>query len=388
LSMNPYDFVPIDPEHPPQRRRPVWHNTLMPGDAHAARLYSGHLYVYIQAETPLFIQDGTSSMQDPNYPGQHLRNSWDECIIPGSSLKGMLRTVVETLCNGCMAVFRKPQEYIDDPLPRGFSHCQDNTVLCIACRLFGMMQSGRPRPGQHHIDIFLGKVNIGDAVAFERDPDFHEPLYTAVLDGPKPRHRAFYIDEQGRYIAGRKFYFHNEDLLTEDRLIPIRNTGEYRNQYIEPLAVGTDFNARIDFTNLEADELAALLLAIELQPDDMRHKIGYGKPLGLGSVRLSTTELQLVDYSQRYKNIHAGRGITLYKNDELAALFDEQLASLDPRITVAWQHFSAQPAFGHLRRIWKWRPDKTVEYAYPGQRWFKEHPRARISDTRNLRRGD
>jgi CRISPR/Cas system CSM-associated protein Csm3 (group 7 of RAMP superfamily) len=385
--MNPYDFVPIDIEHPPQRRRPIWHNTLMPGGAHAARLYSGHLYLYIRAETPLFIHDGTSSMQDLDHPRQHLRNSWDECIIPGSSLKGMLRTVVETLCNGCMTVYRKPQEYIDDPLPRGFAHCQDNTALCIACRLFGMMQSGRLRPGQRQIDIFLGKVNIGDAVAFEQEPEYHAPLYTAVLDGPKPRHRAFYIDKQGRYIAGRKFYFHSKKLLTEDRLIPIAHSDRYRNQYIKPLAAGTDFEARIDFTNLEADEFAALLFAIELQPD-MRHKIGYGKPLGLGSVQLSTTRLQLVDFSERYRNAHTQRGIKPYSDDELADLFDQQFAPLDQSISAAWQHFSQQPALQHLRRIWQWPPDTTVEYAYPSRDWFRMNPRARISDTRYLRRGE
>ncbi len=89
---------------------------------------------------------------------------------------------------------------------------------------------------QKQAEVFLGKVNIGDAIAYDHDPDHHDPLYTAVLDAPKPRHRAFYLDEQGRFIAGRKFYFHNEKLLTEKRLIPIPNKDTYRNQYIEPLA--------------------------------------------------------------------------------------------------------------------------------------------------------
>src|SRR5215470_15441926 len=118
--MNPYDFVPIDTEHPPERRKPVWHNVLAPNEAHSNKLYSGYLYLYIKAETPLFIHDATSSMQDPDYPGQHLRHKWDEYILPGTSIKGLLRTVVETLCSGCVTVSRTPQEYTHNPLPKDF----------------------------------------------------------------------------------------------------------------------------------------------------------------------------------------------------------------------------------------------------------------------------
>src|SRR5207244_12788881 len=111
--------------------------------------------------------------------------------------------------------------------------------------------------------------------------------------------------------------------LTDKRLRLLPDRGTYLNQYIQPLAVGTDFSARIDFTNLEADEFAALLFAIILQ-EDMRHKIGYGKPIGLGSVQLSVTNLQLVDYANRYKAIRASSGISYYKGDPLYDLLDAQ----------------------------------------------------------------
>lgn len=374
--MNPYDFVPIDIQHPPERRRPVWHNALAPDNAHPSKLYSGYLFLYIRAETPLFIPDTNSPERDPRDLREHIRDKADFCIIPGTSIKGLLRTVVETLCRGCLTVINR-----DSPVPGGFAPCDNNMSLCIACRLFGMMQR------QRQAEVFLGKVNIGDAVAFDYDPDYHEPLYTAVLDAPKPRHRAFYLDAQGRFIAGRKFYFHNEKLLTEKRLIPIPNRDSYRNQYIQPLAVGTDFSSRIDFTNLEADEFAALLFAMQLQ-EDMRHKIGYGKPIGLGSVQLNVTNLQLVDYANRYKEIRSGGGISYYKGDPLYELFDGQMASIDSQISAAWDRFKSLPALKQLHAIWQWPPDTSVEYAYPSQRWFREHPQARINATRNLYRGD
>src|SRR5258708_28883008 len=207
--MNPYDFVPLDTQHPPERRKAVWHNALASDNAHPDKLYSGYLYLYIRAETPLFIPDTNSREQDPRDLREHIRDKANYCIIPGTSIKGMLRTVVETLCRGCLTVINR-----DSPVPGGFAPCDNNMSLCITCRLFGMMQR------QRQAEVFLGKVNIGDAVAFDYDSDYHESLYTAVLDAPKPRHRAFYLDAQDRFIAGRKFYFHNEKWLTKKRLIP------------------------------------------------------------------------------------------------------------------------------------------------------------------------
>ena len=384
--MNPFDFVPLDIKHPPMRCTPVWHNVLVPDKRLGTKLYTGYLYLYIKAETPIFI--GTSiphqASQDPREPQQHIQNKWDEYIIPGTSIKGLLRTVVETVCNGCMTKFSPPREHSRNTLPAGFEACNHNRSLCIACRLFGMMHSKKRESA-----VFMGKVNIGDALAYDDMPEFHDPIYTIVLDVPKPRHKAFYLDEQERYIAGRKFYFHNQELLTENRLIPVLSKSgksqetRYRNRYIEPLDTGTDFGARIDFANLTADEFAALLYAIQLQPD-MRHKLGYGKPMGLGSVQLSITELQLVDFSSRYRTIRGNRGITSYKDDDLYDLLDQQLAPIDEQISRHWNYFRSLPAIKRLYDIWKWPPEKNVFYGYPDPDWFKQNPRARISETKYL----
>ncbi len=104
--MNPYDFVPLDTTHPPERRKPIWHNVLVPDKAHPDKLYSGHLYLYIKAETPIFIRYADSSTQNPDKPGEHIYNKDGDYILPGSSIKGLLRNVVETLCRGCLTVIQ------------------------------------------------------------------------------------------------------------------------------------------------------------------------------------------------------------------------------------------------------------------------------------------
>lgn len=395
--MNPYDFVPLDLEHLPEWRKPIWHAMLT--QQNGQKLYSGYITLYMKAETPLFIPEAIPPERNPD-PGAlktHICDKNGSYIIPGSSLKGMLRTVVETLCRGCLAVFyqpeKNPQRYPKYPThacPIPFQACTNATKLCIACRLFGMM-------GRGNANMFLGKVNIGDALAYEDTPDFYGDIYTGVLDEPKPRHHAFYLNER-QQIAGRKFYFHHADEPhTEDRLIEIRNRPDnthgqyrnqqrsrYRNQYIQPLDYGTEFFGYIHFTQLTTEEFAALLLAVSL-PSDMRHKIGYGKPLGLGSIQLVPTGLQLVDYALRYSKFHAGRGITTYDFDQTTALYNEQWASLDPQISATIQRFSSYPSMKKLKTIWQWEPDNSIVYRYPGQNWFQGNSTAPLSATRYLR---
>jgi CRISPR/Cas system CSM-associated protein Csm3 (group 7 of RAMP superfamily) len=375
--MNPYDFVPLDLSQPPERRKPVWHNALTPDAAHPGKLYSGYLYLDIKAETPLFIRDADSPVQDPRRPGQHIRNKQGETILPGSSLKGLVRSVVETLCNGCLTGYEgKPY-----PAPANFSPCQENTRLCISCRLFGMM------PKQRRAAVFLGKVSAEDALVYKDTRAFYEPIYTSVLSAPKPLHQAFYLNQQGM-IAGRKFYFHQDELRTIDRLLPVRTVG-YRNQYIQPLKEGTWFSGRLNFRSLEADEFAALLLALTLEAD-MRHKIGYGKPLGLGSILIDVAEVFIVDYIQRYQGSRAdsSRGITSYNLAEVQTLVAEQMASFDPQVHAFWKRFRSQQSLRDLHDIWEWPPDPTVEYSYPSKGWFERNKRARIADTRDLYPGE
>lgn len=373
--MNPYDFVRIDWERPPARRKPIWHHQLV-GQG-AQRLYSGSIEVDVFAETPIFIHDPRNVSPDPKKPAQFMQNKQGEYIIPGSSLKGMIRCVVETLGNGCLTLFDGDYERgkvnYRRSVPDSFQHCDNNTQLCIACRTFGMLKE---RAG----GVLLGKVNIGDACANPEKVYKYEPIYTAVLVEPKPHHEAFYLDEERRHIAGRKFYFHHsQDMkpLTEPGLKLFG--GKPANRFIQPLDYDTQFHFRMDFTSLEADEFAALMLAIALE-EDMRHKIGYGKPLGLGSVSLVPTSLTLIDYSTRYTQPDRERGKTMLEGNAMWNLLYEHIDEFSQGQLIPM-------AMNDLRRIWRWPPDPTVDYYYPSKRdWFDTSASRgkRIADTRNV----
>jgi CRISPR/Cas system CSM-associated protein Csm3 (group 7 of RAMP superfamily) len=373
--MNPYDFARIDWEREPERRRPVWHHRLTGGNEQP--FYSGQLDVDVYVETPLFIADPRAVLTDLRRPAQSIRNRHGAYIIPGSSLKGMLRNVVETLGNGCLTFFSGQYEgrkiNYTAMVPPAFQHCSNNTNLCIACRIFGMLKEGAH-------GVFLGKINIGDASAYPDTVQLYDAIYTKPLMEPKPHHASFYLDPSGQRIAGRKFYFHHEDLLTDNRIITMG--GRPANRYIQPLDINTRFHFRIDFTTLEADEFAALLLAIALEKD-MRHKIGYGKPLGLGSVYLFPTRLLLVNYGQRYTQPGAERGKTIL--EEESGLWD----FINKQLDEFYVSHLARQAMDDLRRIWRWPPYPDVEYYYPSKpNWFDTQASIgkRIADTRSVPR--
>lgn len=345
--MNPYDFVPVDWQHPPVRRRPpVGHRNL--NELH------GTVECKITAETPLFILN-PSAEKNSDILLKFLQNSEGEYFIQGSSLKGMLRNVVETVGPGCWLLFDgkykggngEQKNYIEK-LPKGFSKCNNLEKLCPACRLFGIV-NGK--------DVhYQGRVGVDDAVCINVVP--HDPVHTIILMNPKPHHEAWYLD--GDKVAGRKYYFHQQEIST------LRNAVEY-NKYIAPLGRGSAFTFKVVFKGLDNKEFALLLYALFLG-EDMRHKIGYAKPAGFGSVKIEPVRMEMIDFRSRYKN---GAGPQVFVDNDLTAYIDKMTAVYRTKDSIT---------MNALRRIWKWPPDYQ-RCSYPDRGWFNKNSMAPISET-------
>jgi CRISPR/Cas system CSM-associated protein Csm3 (group 7 of RAMP superfamily) len=351
--MNPYDFVRIDWNKPPQRRHPLQH--------HKFAGVSGRIEGTITTETPLFIP-ATRLSQIRGQMSGYTKNGIGQAIIPGSSLKGLFRSLVETIAQGCWMHFQgRYQDRVDYSrnLPHEFQPCQSINQLCPACRMFGLINRGT---------LFMGHINFDDATC--ADPVKHEIIYTPILDAPKPRHRAWYLDKSGQHVAGRKYYFHQSQLTTLSQQ-RTSASGVQLNQRIQPVGSSTvfDFSATFDSLNPQ-DELPALLYALTLEPD-MRHKIGYAKPAGLGSVHVELTKIELIDYAVRYRS--QGSGMQQYQGDGLQTYLDGQ--------TRLYTNDQASITLKDLRRIWHWPPTPEVHYAYPDRNWFNDNPTEPISKT-------
>ena len=72
-----------------------------------------------------------------------------------------------------------------------------------------------------------------------------------------------------------------------------------RQVTVSPVDAGQTFTFSIRFTNLSPGELELLCAAIAPSAS-FEHKIGMGRPIGLGSVKLAIQAIELVDFAHRY----------------------------------------------------------------------------------------
>ncbi|MCK9266684.1 TIGR03986 family CRISPR-associated RAMP protein [bacterium] len=158
---------------------------------------------------------------------------------------------------------------------------------------------------------FAGRVFFEDSYfqgnkeeLFER-----EEKTPKILSTPKPTSFQHYLEQQNSFnlnhyntsanIRGYKMYWHKSGKNYEE--IPSK-IAKSPKQYtkIKPAKEGAKFLGRIRFENLTKVELGALLFAIQLK-EGLCHKIGMGKPLGLGSVKI-TPKLFLSEREKRYSD--------------------------------------------------------------------------------------
>lgn len=83
-----------------------------------------------------------------------------------------------------------------------------------------------------------------------------------------------------------------------------------QNTLIKALKPNNIFTGRVRFENLSKEALGALLFALDL-PKDCCHKIGMGKPLGLGTIRIDVTHLHVSDRKKRYNELLSTDGTWL-----------------------------------------------------------------------------
>jgi len=105
-------------------------------------------------------------------------------------------------------------------------------------------------------------------------------------------------------IRGHKLYWHKGDRLDLEATPKEREHPKQLTQ-VRPVKPGVHFAFTIRFENLSDIELGALLWTLSLPGAENKqyaHKLGMGKPLGMGSVYLTPT-LQLDDRPARYQTL-------------------------------------------------------------------------------------
>jgi CRISPR-associated protein (TIGR03986 family) len=159
-----------------------------------------------------------------------------------------------------------------------------------------------------------------------------EPLTPQILSGPKPSYFPHYLvqssadkSELKHYasqpvadtvIRGHKLYWHkgsNPDfklpkpkkVIGSTKKIEVSDVAvsDTQTTLIKPINKGVTFKFDIHFENLSHVELGALLWVLDIAQDDRyRLKLGMGKPLGLGAVKIEH-KLYESDRQKRYTKL-------------------------------------------------------------------------------------
>nr|WP_298054999.1 TIGR03986 family CRISPR-associated RAMP protein [uncultured Lachnoanaerobaculum sp.] len=210
-----------------------------------------------------------------------------------------------------------------------FKHhaCNSNTGFCPACRLFGTIADKKS---------LASRLRFTDTEVFE-NVEFDVPRFIPVLGTPKYSSTEFYlkkpkdskaamwnydyytvnkkgdkgIEKLATYKAklkGRKVYWQgadklkNERNLDEQKLFEKGNRSKTGKNNIKirsagrALMAGAKTKFKVYFEDISEEELAALLYSLTLG-NDCNHRIGRGKPYGMGAVKVNIEKLNLRTYS-------------------------------------------------------------------------------------------
>ncbi len=258
-----------------KRAEPVGHNAI------DGRKLTGEVELYLIVRTPLQVASGsldvvkTAQGEEVIAQGSSIARYKAEGtaqrmpIVPGSSLKGALRSLVETLSPSCVAVSSGATRFA---IPRPLGRCTRIDSLCPACRLFGMSGAGH--------DNYLGQVSIVDAQLIPGQGGLvlvRIPLLWAPARGRGGL--------PGRYLKsqvarGRKVYLPSQPAAGPDARLALKT--------------GSVLKTSLHFENLSPAELGLVITALGLHPQHrFLPKIGAGKPVGLGSIEVAVMAVRL-----------------------------------------------------------------------------------------------
>lgn len=165
---------------------------------------------------------------------------------------------------------------------------------------------------------FASRIRFSNGVLSSPISGFYETEGTMkILASPKPPSPSMYFknkDGPSKYIAkkslkkahhtiqGRKFYLHHKNAMQDGwRGWETFDNEAFKNQKnkVKPIKKDCEFIFHIDFTNLNREELGLLFYSLEVD-NTFHHKLGMGKSLGLGTVKVSPLAIAYVNRTQRY----------------------------------------------------------------------------------------
>jgi len=195
--------------------------------------------------------------------------------------------------------------------------CNKINNICEACYLFGMV-------GEDNDNSLNGKIRFTDAEAIGEEDykNYFGPIIgLKELASPKISATEFYMkrpEEANKLgvlwnydyyidrhitkkedaknerkfinnpkIRGRKFYWHSSQIKDVEP-----DETSIRSCVVRPVKDGKTFIFKVYFNNLSKSLLTKLIWVMSIENDEVYcHKIGRGKPIGFGSIKINVQEI-------------------------------------------------------------------------------------------------
>lgn len=276
--------------------------------------------------------------------------------------------------NGQTKYRRRYKDLLDDShLP-----CNEKDNLCEACQVFGTIQNDLKVASKvrfedallvnNNKDIYVGK----DVIVIEElsSPKYNNPVFyllqiingEVIEDSPlwnvdfskKFKKKAVPLKYGQVQTRGRKEYWHHKPLLKK-----VNKT--IRNMSARPVKEGIQYKFKVYFNDLTELQLEYLNMAISLgNNSDYAHKLGAGKPLGYGSVKIKIEKII-------YKDVNCTDGEIEYV-----------LKEYQPKCTTIENTFKTLDSFQL----------PSIQNMYSFSFLQKNYPRIKVDYPRNETNGD
>jgi len=250
--------------------------------------------------------------------------------IPGTSIRGAISAIAEAISQSALRVLDdqslsfsagKQQRVtvpgtIHDAFKRQFPDSlpwnSQRSRLTPAELLFGVVADG----GHTSLPGLRSRMSIEDALPFPgASIQFQTAATLQILSSPKPKAACMYWNDPNstspvkkrqlnlanKHLPnGRKFYVPHPMEQRQTAVMETKNT-QHMDQKLRVLAIPEDsfFAFELRFESLTDAELGLLLTSLRPSPD-FEHRIGMGKPLGMGHCFIDVLAMRLVDRSKRY----------------------------------------------------------------------------------------
>lgn len=226
---------------------------------------TGKIHLRLTAQTPIFVRQGQVTNVTPSKDFVHKE---DVYFIPATSIKGMVRSILEIISFGKLAME-------GDKEGKYLAHAA-STIDLAEC-IFGKVKG----------DSLRGRVQFSHAEL--KSPLIKTDEEEAYCGQPKASYDPIYKDDS--YLKGWKRYPVRSNV---SEIPEVTEGNEEFAQHFIPLAAGSIFECDMRYFNLKREELGALLYAMNFFEGAI-YSIGFGKPYGFGQVTIELSGNDEID---------------------------------------------------------------------------------------------